>query len=115
MAGMLRLKLGVFDHLHAIAFHDLAFKGDGLGSFGRELIVDRFVVANDQIQLVVAQQADGATVLDTFSGAALMLLAFGAMVEVAHEIDDFAGNGLSLAGGSIIGGQEGQRLGEHGT
>ena len=87
--------LGVLDHGDAAALCQFAFQGDLFATVIGELIVHRLVFADDQIRFAVADDPDRTAALDAFGPAGLtMLLADSVMIDVAHHIDDFAGDFL---------------------
>lgn len=50
---LLFLDFGVLDHVNAVARRDFAFDRDCLGGVSRQLVVERLVLANEQIGLAV--------------------------------------------------------------
>jgi hypothetical protein len=85
--------LGVLDHGDAAAIGHFAFQGDRFAAVLSQLIVHRFVFADDQIRFAVAHDPDRTAALDTLGSAALaVLLADSIMIDVAHHIDDFTGH-----------------------
>src|ERR1700674_4450699 len=90
--------LGVLEEWDPAVVRELAFQRHGLARVFGELIVHRFVIADDQISFSVAQDSYRSAAFDAFSGAARMFFAGRIVIGVAHQVDDFAGERF-LGGG----------------
>src|SRR4029077_404384 len=85
--------LGVLDHGDAAALGHFALQCDRFAAVLSQLIVHRFVFADDQIRFSVADDPGRTAALDAFRTAGLtMLFADSVMIDVAHHIDHFAGH-----------------------
>jgi len=49
------------------------------------------VIPDHQVYLVAAQQPNRTSALDTLFGATFVAISFSAILNVTHQIDDFAG------------------------
>ena len=67
------------------------------------------MIADDEVGFAVAQDADRAPTLMHFSAQPGVLFAFGVVIDVAHHVDDFAGN--FCAARCVLGGLLRQRKG----
>ncbi len=83
---------------------NLPLMGDGLRGVVGKLVVDRLVLANEQVNLAVGGlQTDGQAARDAHLRAIGVLRALRAVVGVAGHVEDFPSNGdlapiLALAG-----------------
>src|SRR5438552_9477178 len=58
--------LGILDHRDAIALGNFAFEGDGFAGVFGELIIHRFVIADDEIGFAFARDAGRSATSDAF-------------------------------------------------
>ena len=70
---------------------DLEFSEAESEAERREFLVQRLVIPDHQVYLVAAQQPNRTSALDTLFGATLVAISFSAILNVTHQIDDFAG------------------------
>ena len=108
--------LGVLEEVDAVAADGLALEGDGLACVIGELGVQRLMLAYNHIDLAIAAalDANGQAAGDAMLGAGGMLCALGAVVGVANEVEDLAGDGGGGIGGLIVGAGKERKSGADG-
>jgi hypothetical protein len=91
--------LGVLDQRDSATLGQFAFERDRFAARIGELVVHRFVFADDEIGFAVFNNADRAAVLDALRAAGLtMLRADCVVIDIAHHVHDFAGHALFTRG-----------------
>jgi hypothetical protein len=95
MRSSLLNDLAVFEHRDAAALYEFAFERDGFAAGIGQLVVHRFVFADDEVGFAVFNDPDRSAVLDALGAAGrAVTIARRVMIDVAHHVDDLAGHGL---------------------
>lgn len=91
--------LGVLEHRNPAALGKFAFERDCFAARVRQLIVHRFVFADYQIGFAVFDDSNRATVLDALRATTFSVLSTdGVVIEIAHHVDDLAGDRFFRSG-----------------
>src|SRR5206468_2390403 len=79
-----------------------AFDRNRFARVFRELIVHRFVIADEQIGFAIGYNADWPPALDALGRATGMFITHRVVIDVAHHIDNFARNFFGRRGVEIL-------------
>jgi len=91
--------LAVLEHRDAASLNEFAFEGDGFAAGISQLVIYRFVFADDEVSFAVFNEPDRSAVLDALSAAGgAMAITRSIVIDVAHHVDDLAGDGFFSAG-----------------
>ena len=94
--------LGVFEHRRSAVARHFAFERNRLARVLGQLVVHRFVLAYDEINLPLAEDANRAAAFNAFRRTIRVFIARGVVIDVAHHVDDLAGDSFFRRGSETI-------------
>ena len=94
--------LSVLQHGHASALSHFPFYRDRFAGVLRQLIVHRFVIADQQVGFAFGYDADRSAAFDALGRATRVFITHRVVIDVAHHIDNFAGNFFGRRGVEIL-------------
>jgi hypothetical protein len=94
--------LGILEHGDTAALSELAFHRDRFARVLGELVVDRFVIADNEVSFPLREDAYRTVAFDALRGASSVFFSSRVVIDVAHHIDHFAGDFFVSGGVKVL-------------